>query len=165
MVWFLSYNVAHTFYSSICVCVCVCVCERERDRERGVVAVIEQTSELLFYSKLRHDLFPSCSGTRGEIAQLGEHSITIIDVHLLGALSAFRTGRLILRFMHCIVSFAYTLPSPNSPKGLERRERGRGEKGCNSGLSKGIDSLKYGSGKVSETMRGVKILIARLRSI
>lgn len=72
-----------------------------------MAAVIEQTRELLFYSKPLHDLFPTWLGTRGKIAQLGEHSITITST-FYSALSAFRTGRLILRFMHCIVSFAYS---------------------------------------------------------
>lgn len=61
------------FFSWYCVCVCVCV---------SAAALIEQTRELLFYSKPLHDLFPTWLGTREKIAQLGEHSPTIINAHL-----------------------------------------------------------------------------------
>lgn len=75
--------------------VCVFVCE-------GCVLVA------VIYSKPLPDLFPTWLGTRGKIAQLGEHSITIMGAHLLLRFVCIQTGRLILRFMQCIVSFAYS---------------------------------------------------------
>lgn len=99
----------------------------------------------------------------GEITQLGEHSITIIDVHLLQRFVYIQDGEINITFhaLHCFFCILCLYPIAQRP-GVGVRE---GEEGCNSALSKGIDTLKYGLGKVSKTMRRVRILIARLRSI
>lgn len=68
-----------------------------------VAAVIEQTRELLFYSELPRDLFPTWLGTRGKIAQLGEHSITIIEEHLPRRFVCIQDGEINITFhaLHC----------------------------------------------------------------
>lgn len=108
---------------------------------------------------------PTCTAHRGEIAQLLRTQQPLQARTFSSALSAFTTGRLILRFMHCIVSFAYSALTQYSPERLQQGGREGGKGGGNSLLSKGIDTLKYGLGKVSSTMRRVKILIGRPRSI
>lgn len=153
VVWFFSW-----YCTQLCSYVCVRACVL-------AVAVIEQTRELLFYSKPLHDLFPTWLGTRGKIAQLGEHSITIIDVHLLQRFVCIQDGEINITFhaLHCF--FCILCLYPIAQRAWSGGREGGGGEGCNSLLSKGIDTLKYGLGKVSKTMRRVKILIARLRSI
>lgn len=82
---------------------CTHVCVRRKEGCVFVAAVIEQTAERLFYSKPPRDLFPTWLGARGKIAQLGEHSITIIDEHLLQRFVRIQDGEINITFhaLHC----------------------------------------------------------------
>lgn len=115
----------------------------------SAAALIEQTRELLFYSKPLHDLLPTWLGTREKIAQLGEHSPTIINAHLPRRFVCIQGREINITFHPCIVSFAYSAfaQCPRVP-GAE------GKEGVGVAIhSKGIDTLKYSLGKVSKTMR------------
>ena len=92
------------------------------------VAVIEQTRELLFYSEPLHDLFPTCMGTRGKIAQLSEHSITIIDVHLLQRFVCIQDGEINITFhaLHCFFCILCPYPIARSAWSVVKEGGGRG---------------------------------------
>lgn len=93
----------------------------------SAAALIAQTRELLFYSKPLHDLFPTWLGTREKIAQLGEHSPTIINAHLPRRFVCIQGREINITFHPCIVSFAYSAFTqwPRVP-GAEGKEGGGG---------------------------------------
>lgn len=82
---------------------------------------------------------------KGGIAQLGAHSITIIDVHLPRRFVCFQDGEINITFhaLHCFFCLLCFYP-------IARRgawSDGGGIVGCNSIHSKDIDTLKYGPGE------------------
>lgn len=125
------------------------------------MAVIEQTRELLFYSKPLHDLFPSWLG---RIAQLGEHSITIIDVHLLQRFVCIQDGEINITFhaLHCFFCILCLYP-------IAQRAWSGGREGGEGGVQftplKGYRHFEIRPGESQQDNERVKILIARLRSI